>query len=112
MRVIVRRRRPAGTDGADGAGGAGGAGGAEAGAAGGGGGGAWKIDPRAFVMGDDVAQLARETRRQVRHANELADAMRTRDPARVRQVMLRQVVEVRGPERGAVVAAPTTTRAP
>jgi hypothetical protein len=72
-------------------------------------GGAWKIDPSAFVMGGDVAQLARETRRQVRHANELADAMRTRDPARVRQTMLRQVVEVRGPDRSP--AAPATTRA-
>jgi len=60
------------------------------------------------VLGDDAAQLAEETRRQVRHTNELTDAMRTKDPARVRQTMLRQVVEVRGPERS---AAPATTRA-
>jgi len=71
-------------------------------------GGAWKIDADAFVMGDDAAQLAEETRRQVRHTNELTDAMRTKDPARVRQTMLRQVVEVRGPERS---IAPATTRA-
>ena len=75
-------------------------------------GGGWKIDPRAFVMGDDAAQLAKETRRQVRHANELTDAMRTKDPARVRQTMLRQVVEVRGPERSAAPASPTTAPAP
>src|SRR5688572_21569001 len=50
-------------------------------------GGAWKIDLDAFVMGDDVAQLATETQRQVRHAREMTDAMRTKDPARVRQTI-------------------------
>jgi hypothetical protein len=86
-------------------------------------GGAWKIDVNAFVMGADAGELAQETRRQVRHANELTEAMRTRDPARVRQTMLRQVVEVRGPERPqqqqqhlmpATMRAPTTapSRAP
>jgi hypothetical protein len=72
-------------------------------------GGAWKIDLDAFVMGDDVAQLAAQTQRQVRHTREMTDAMRTKDPARVRQTMLRQVVEVRGPERSVAPPATTTT---
>jgi hypothetical protein len=75
--------------------------------------GGWKIDVDSFLMGDDASQLAQATRRQVRHASELIEAMRSRDPSRVRQVMLRQVVEARGPSRGIPdeILMPATTRA-
>ena len=75
--------------------------------------GQWKIDMDAFLMGDPATELAASTVREVRHTNEMTAAVRSRDTSRIRQVMLRQVIEVRGPQQRAldeIVATQPATR--
>ncbi|MEA2734376.1 MAG: hypothetical protein QOE14_827 [Humisphaera sp.] len=75
-------------------------------------GGDWKLDLRPFIASDDAAQLARATRRQVRHTNDMIAAVRSGDGTRVQQLMMRQIIEVRGPQTRGVddVTAPATTK--
>ena len=76
-------------------------------------GGDWKLDVRDLVEPDTTPELARTTRRQVRHTNEMTAAVRSRDRARIQQAMMRHLVEVRGPARRTIeaVSAPTTAPA-
>ena len=76
--------------------------------------GQWKIDLDALLMGDAAPELAQAAQREVAHTKELTDAIRSGDTSRVRQVVLRQVIEVRGPARRViedVLATRPTTRA-
>jgi len=75
--------------------------------------GGWKLELGGFLHGKDVPEMTKTMRLQVDRTNELTAAVGTGDAREVQRVMLKHIMDLRGPEGGTleeIMGAGSTTR--